>query len=433
MFDVRWLNISVEVWCAAFCAVGIACALLFTRTERVFRNYLVALFVAVLVAAGGDALAGIFRGDRGDLAWIATHAGNLATFCGGFVLLAIYTSYLCARLEAAQAPVANARSWCAVVWTAAGVMCVLTALGAFYHIDADNVYRRTGLYWATLLYALPVAAFDTYLTVRARARLDSLLFACLMAYNVIPVLATVAQTFTYGFNVLIVADMICVLLLFFEIQTWSARILSERSEQLVRSEAELADSRIAAMVSQIQPHFLFNALDSIYQLCEEDPSRAQQAVDMFSSYLRANLASLRRTAPVPIETELGHVRTYLDLEKISMEDLLIWELDVQATGFSVPALSVQTLAENAVRHGVSKKPDGGHITVRTREDRTCWMVSVTDDGVGFDTSAPLGEGHVGLENSRRRIEALCGGTLDITSEPGRGTTAVIRIPKEERL
>ena len=428
MFDVRELNIAIELWGAVFCVIGIACTLLFTYTQRDFRVHLATLFGLVLCATTGDAIAGIFRGQPGTLASVATHVGNYVTFSGNFMLLAAYTSYLCRRIEGAGAN--SPQTWRTTIWICSTCMCLLTAMGLFYRIDSANLYHRTGFFWLTVAYVLPVGLIDTIITLRHREVLGRSLFGCLMFYNIIPIVAAVMQVFVQGLNLQSIADVLSVLILFLEIQTYSARTLTLRSEQLVRSQEELSESRIKAMVSQIQPHFLFNALDSIYLLCEEDPARAQYAIDMFSTYLRNNLASLRRSTPVPIETELAHVRTYLELEKVSMEDLLDWEIDAPATGFSVPALSVQTLAENAVRHGVGKKPGGGTIVVRTRETQDGWVVLVIDNGVGFDTSAPIDEGHVGLENTRQRLEALCEGTLQVTSKPGVGTTALIRIPKE---
>ena len=428
MFEIREVNIAIELWGVAFSALGILCTLLFGRAEGRYRNLFIAFFSLELVAAGGDAMAGIYRAQPGAVAWTATHLGNFATFAGNIFLLAIFTSYLLARLEDVGGTYHSTLS--RVVWAVAGIMCVLTALGAFYTIDEHNVYQRGSFYWVTLVYPLVVGATDASVVIYNRHHFTKTAFACLLFYLSSPILAMAVQIYVYGLNFLIIVGILSGVMLFLETQASSARMLVERTEELARSRVEVSEGRIAVMVSQIQPHFIFNTLDSIYYLCAEDPERAQEAVDMFSTYLRANLASLTKMAPVPIETELAHVRTYLELEQLSMEGLLNWDIDVQAQGFLVPALALQTLAENAVKHGVGKRPGGGHVTVRTREDRDCWLATVEDDGMGFDTTLPIGEGHVGLENTRQRLKALCGGTLEVTSAIGRGTTAVIRIPKQ---
>ncbi len=187
------------------------------------------------------------------------------------------------------------------------------------------------------------------------------------------------------------------------------------------------------MLSQIQPDFLYNTLDSIYILCKKDPDKAQKAVSYFADYLRLNLSSINREEPVTIETEMNHVKTYLELEKMSSEDTVNYNLDVEAGGFMVPALSVQPLVENAVRHGITRKKGGGTVTVKVREYDDFYEIYVIDDGAGFDLSQPPDDNgtHLGMENVRKRLDVMCGGTLTVSSALGKGTTAVIWVPKEK--
>ena len=196
-------------------------------------------------------------------------------------------------------------------------------------------------------------------------------------------------------------------------------------------EKELEDSRIAAMLSQMQPHFLYNVLNSIYQLCEVAPKTAQDAIVHFSDYLRNNMASLEQKEPISFEEEYRHVQTYLTLEQIRFPSTLRVEEDIQAANFKVPPLTVQVLVENAVKHGVTKKRGGGTVTVATRELPDCWQITVQDTGKGFDPAryGEDGKPHFGLRNVRERLRLMVGGTLTVTSAPGQGTTAEIRIPK----
>jgi two-component system LytT family sensor kinase len=446
LFDVRELNISIEMWGVVFCVIGIVCVLLLTQTGwRRYRNLLVAGYTMELISAAGDALAGVYRGQMGDGAWLATHVGNFATFAGGFLLLAVFTMYLCERLEEAGGSRYHAWSW--GVRIASIVMCVLAALGVFYQIDTGNLYHRSGMYWIAQAYVVVINVVNAVLIVLNRRRLERSALACLLFYALLPLFLSIVQVYVYGLNFSIIAGVLGLSVVFLEMQAHASRTLVERNEELARSRVEVSESRIAVMVSQIQPHFLFNTLDSIHYLCGEDSERAQKAIEGFSTYLRTNLDLLSRTNPVPIETELAHTRTYLELEKMSMEDLLDYEIDMQATGFNVPALSVQTIAENAAKHGVGKRPEGGKIRICTREEAECFVVEVADDGVGFDVesaarpaggdasdagakSAERGSTHLGIENTRMRLEAMCGGELHIESEPGRGTMVTMRIPKK---
>lgn len=206
----------------------------------------------------------------------------------------------------------------------------------------------------------------------------------------------------------------------------------KQETQLMQRELELSESRVKVMVSQIQPHFLYNSLNSIYHLCEMDVEKAQHAINDFSDYLRANLDSLKLNRPVPFDIELKHLENYLELEQIRFEDELKVTYDIQEEGFMLPALSIQPLVENAVKHGVGKAANGGTITITTRRADTSYEVVVADDGVGFDISEIPGDGqsHIGIENVRQRLQLMCSGSLEIKSEKGKGTTAVIRIPMQ---
>ncbi|MGN0693255.1 MAG: sensor histidine kinase [Oscillospiraceae bacterium] len=195
--------------------------------------------------------------------------------------------------------------------------------------------------------------------------------------------------------------------------------------------AELTDSRISIMLSQIQPHFLYNVLNSIYCLCEKDIDAAQAAISDFSDYLRGNMNSITKKDLVPFSTELDHLKTYISLEKMRFGDKLDIVWDIQTDNFMLPALTVQPIVENAVNHGICSSDNGGTITITTRETDASIEIEVHDDGVGFDENEYINdrEGHIGIMNVRSRLNKMCGGELDIKSSLGVGTTAVIRLPK----
>ena len=110
------------------------------------------------------------------------------------------------------------------------------------------------------------------------------------------------------------------------------------------------------------------------------------------------------------------------------------EYDIAVAGFSVPPLSIQPLAENAVKHGLMPREGGGTVTIRTRERDDAYEIAVEDDGVGYDPEALPEDDrmHIGIQNVRERLQDICRGALTIQSAPGAGTTAVIRIPKQSR-
>ena len=197
---------------------------------------------------------------------------------------------------------------------------------------------------------------------------------------------------------------------------------------------ELYEAKVSVMISQIQPHFMYNALTSIAMMCQIDPDTAQEATVTFADYLRGNMDSLKQTKPVPFETELEHLKKYLYIEKLRFADLLNIEYDIQTTGFYLPLLSIQPLVENAVKHGVGMKEDGGTVKISTRETDDAYEVIIEDDGVGFDVNEQKDDGrsHVGMENTKKRLHDMCGAQVVITSVIGEGTTARVILPKEEQ-
>ena len=194
--------------------------------------------------------------------------------------------------------------------------------------------------------------------------------------------------------------------------------------------AELTESRIATMISQIQPHFIYNTLGTIEQLCITEPKEASKLVRNFSLYLRGNFSELDNAKPIRFSQEMNHVKHYTDIEQVRFPDMTI-QYDLRSVEFLLPALSVQPLVENAIKHGLMGLEEGGIVTISAYETDDSYVVEVTDDGVGFDMNAGYDETkHVGIKNIRGRIEAMCAGSLTIESEIGKGTKATIRIPKE---
>lgn len=195
-------------------------------------------------------------------------------------------------------------------------------------------------------------------------------------------------------------------------------------------EAELKESRISIMLSQIQPHFIYNTLGTIERMCLKDPKQAFDLVRNFSLYLRGNFSELDSVTPIQFAEELKHVEHYVNIEKVRFPDMNI-EYDVETTDFILPALSVQPLVENAIKHGLMRLESGGTVIIRSYETPTHFCVEVKDDGVGFDTNLPIDEKkHVGIRNIRGRLKAMVNGELILDSKVDVGTKAVIMIPKE---
>ncbi len=208
---------------------------------------------------------------------------------------------------------------------------------------------------------------------------------------------------------------------------------TQLDKQLQEQQQQLLQSRISILLSQIQPHFLYNTLTVICGLCDENPKEAKKVTAEFADYLRHNLDTLNQCASVPFADELRHIKVYLYIEKKRFESKLQIIYDIKTDEFRIPSLTVQPLVENAVKHGILRRKNGGAITISTQNLDGWYEVIITDDGVGFDVNEPLAEPetHIGIQNVSDRLWSMCRGTLTISSEVGVGTKAVIKIPKEK--
>ena len=233
----------------------------------------------------------------------------------------------------------------------------------------------------------------------------------------------------YIFVVFFVAAMIAVLKVIPNSINTLAKAKELETEKIVLN-AQLAESRVSTMISQIRPHFIYNTLGSIEQLCEIDPPKAGELVHNFAKYLRGNFGELDNPKPILMSQEMEHVQHYISIESVRFPDMT-FSFTMDSNDFHIPALTVQPIVENAIKHGLMKLPKGGTIRVVAYETNTHYCVSVEDDGIGFDTRDLLDERkHVGIRNIRGRLKAMVDGTLEIESTEGVGTKVRITIPKE---
>lgn len=209
-------------------------------------------------------------------------------------------------------------------------------------------------------------------------------------------------------------------------------LLLDYTEQVRRmkdQELELMENRLAITLSQIRPHFIYNSLGAIRELCRQDPEEAREAITAFTAYLRGNMETLQSAKLIHFSKELSHIETYLKLEQLRFGDSLKIHYDLQENDFFLPALTVQPLVENAVKHGICAREEGGTLLLSTRREGENVLIRVQDDGVGFAAEAPVGSEHIGISNVRSRLEQQANGTLTIESAPGHGTTATVILPQ----
>jgi len=241
--------------------------------------------------------------------------------------------------------------------------------------------------------------------------------------------------FTIGFESFLVDNtwgFLCAVLGF---HLWQyAQQARERALKETKLEARLASAELQVLKMQLQPHFLFNTLNTIYNLIPLNGREAQSMIARLSNLLRFSLDHVT-TEKVPLKDELDFLMEYLDIEKVRFEERLRIEKDVPADTLQaeVPNMMLQPLVENAIRHGIGKKAAGGAITIAARRHNGRLEITVTDDGLPPPASVEETSG-IGLANTRARLTKLYGQDFTFRLEPAdRGTRVRMEIPYEERI
>jgi len=372
----------------------------------------------------------------------------LATMVLQYLMVALFVGYVkyLARAGKASRVIASFTYYFAA---GSALMCIISAKYThwYYIIDEQNVYQRQPYYNIALVLIAVLFVLVVLQIIVCAKRLLVKQIVSLLLYILIPFTMVILQVvFKPGIGLTNIGMAISLIIIFivsnvritFMESELNKKVLQQnmvllnQNKVIAEKKEEIENLQLNMVITQMQPHFVFNVLNIIYYLCAKDTKLAQTAIDNFSSYLRTNIDSLVSDELAPFSKELEHVKNYLDLEKLRFDDELEIEYDIGPTDFHLPMLVVQPLAENAVKHGIAKSSRGGKLIIRTVEDYDNYYIYVIDNGVGFDTKkkpADDGRSHIGIENVRIRIEKRVNGKLEIFSAKGKGTTAVITIPK----
>ena len=306
------------------------------------------------------------------------------------------------------------------------IFVILDIVNIFTHIffkAVDGVYTRSPFMFMSQGYqfVMFVVIFVLALINKELRFREKLAF---FLYCLFPFVAIIAQNFMPGYAIAYLSIIITteILVLFLDV---------EKNIRIQEEEKKIKDAYINVMVSQIRPHFVYNTLSSISTLISLDPIKAKRALDDFTEYLRMNFSTLTNNQLVSFSDELKHIETYISLEKMRFPDRLNVIEDIRVTDFEVPPLSIQPLVENAIKHGILQKLEGGTLTIKSYEDDTAYIVEVIDDGVGFDpNNINLENGeHIGLNNIRHRLSLMCNGELFIESQIDKGSKVVVKFYK----
>lgn len=431
--EMRLLNGSLLVFSVLVTLFLLIGAVTDVNRTRTFMKHFIILLMSNLFMQLGEAGIWIFGGVPENIAVLKVSA--LMSLVFSYILIASYTYcllYFVSEKKTVSLLPAH---------IIAGVCCFFIILsivsffnGIFFSYDACGNFVYGPLYGLVRAFDLIGIIWEILLVLRFKKILTLRVTLFLVTFTVLP-LAAMSLQFIWDPIPEYLATTLSLVVIYILFHGEIANRLVENEKQLARAEKQLYESRISVMLSQIQPHFLYNSLNAIRSLCRKDPEQAREAIGSFAEYLRGNMDSLNNRKPIPFIRELTHIENYLKLEKFRFGDELKVNYDIKEKNFFIPALSVQPLVENAVKHGICEKENGGTLTLKTYRDGEYIVIEVSDDGIGFDAEKLISEdkerSHIGIQNTRERLKQMMGASLTIESAPGKGTVAKIRFIPEE--
>ena len=290
-----------------------------------------------------------------------------------------------------------------------------------YSVGADGIYRRGP--WYPLLLVPPALLMLVNLTIvlRRRRKLRTRQLWAVLSFLLIPLAAMLLQMLYYGLLTIALGTSVGSFVLFTAVQR-------DLTDQYLEQQKEVTRRELDILMLQMRPHYIHNTLMSIYYLCDSDPALAKQVCGDFAAYLQGSFTGLGGREPVSFAEELRHTKAYLAVEQARYSGQIEAVFDTPYTAFRLPALTLQPLVENAIRHGLDPERGVLHIRVGTRAlDEGC-EVLVEDDGAGFSDAQE--SNYPAIENIRTRLAFHCGGSLTLSAREGGGVRARVYLPRK---
>ena len=426
--NMRELNVCLLIFSALVVLFLLIGAIADTIRIRPFMKIFIRLLIVDIIMQLGEAGMWMFAGSPEKIPLLKLCC--VMSFGGGSLLIALYTYCLlefCRESETVSMLPAH------IMAVACCIMLLLVIVSVFngmiFTYDAQGVFSDGPLAFVVNLFDIITFLVEVFLIIRYQRLYTMRGMLSLLSFCILPFFTMLLVDVWYPTPEYL-ATTLSLIMVF---------ILFHRKlvKQLAEQEKELQQSRISIKLSQLQPHFLYNTISAIRELCRQDPEQAFDGLGFFATYLRFNLDSLGSEKLIPFTKELNHIQTYLELEQMRFGEELVINYDIQVKDFYLPPLCVQPLVENAVKHGLCKKEGKGVLLLRTREQEDKILIEIQDDGVGFDVekwnSKKEQTKHYGIENVSMLLKQMINAELMIDSEPQKGTTVRILIDKKKKV
>ena len=431
MFTLQNFQISVSLWGSFFCLITIVSILIGKNFDKKGSHLLIILMICSMLLLVSNMLSWIFRGREGAAAFYIVRISTFSTFLFGFLTIPLMTSYL-THLIVLRSGI-EGLMWKYVEWVIFGIGAAVLVLNLFkgfiYSFDESNDYYGQIYGFVPGIVGLFGLIISIGVVLQYLRYFNKFEKGAFITYLLLPLTGVLIDMFLNRLIFTVFALVISSLVLYFSYEFNSREYRSEL-------EQSLADQQIRMFNQQIQPHFIFNSLAVIKYQSRKSPEEAVVTIDEFADYLRGCSDMMNSTECVPVKQELDLIGHYINLQKRRFGEQIDYRTSIEDTDFEIPPFTLQTCVENAFTHGLrGQAVENEYISVKTYQGRLSHVIEIEDNGAGFDTRElrdSAGSKHIGIKNTEERIKLMCGGSMHIESEPGKGTLVTITIPRSRK-
>ncbi len=404
------LNMSIDIFGIAVSVTGIICSIIASRINSLVKRYFVALFAYLLLYVTSNMVALLFRGTSLSYGRTILYLSNFGEFLMSALLAYRVSNYL-ADISIREEERKQRYKNILLALLAGHVLLLLISqfTGLYYVIDENNYYHRSTFFPLAFLFGGSMLLLDMKLILDDRGSLSTKQIVGFWAFLIAPFLAVIAQMFFYGIDVLVIATVAAGIFMF-------SLMVLDQTERNLDKQTENEKIKTSLLLGQISPHFIFNSLMSIQDLCYTDPKMAADSIGDFAVYLRHNMEDLTISEMIPFEKEMGFIEEYVRLEKLDPDRNFEVVYDLEERDFLIPTLTLQPVVENAINYGaLTCKQETGKVVISTRREKDAIKIEVWNnfEGKRSVTSGQKKHRSIATENIRSRLKHFCDGTYEI--------------------
>ena len=427
----QYLRISVELWGCFFCIMAAVAVFITRRSDPKGARRLIRVMLCCIILMSSEILL-VFATEMKECDYIILRILHFSSNFVGMLIIPLVANYIshiiCVRSEGTRI------YWSTVEWGVFFLGIILLSINEFipyiYYIGEDGKYIELAFFFlpvAVIFIGLLMALSVVIVYIRYLANIEKV---AIVSFLLLPMMSMIMLIYDEGKYYINIAIVISAMIMFFAYEI-------NYSDYMVKLEKNLNDDKLRIINQQMQPHFIFNSLALIRYLCRTNPQEAIKSIDDFSVCMRKTTDFMGYNLCTDVANEIDFVKHYLNIQKKRFNEKIDIKFLINDVDFSIPPFSIQTLTENALHHGLQDgQVEDARIVIETKKIDGNHIVIISDNGVGFNVDEAKNDkfkndeaGHVGISNTRKRIEIMCNGQLFIESKPNTGTSIKIIIPE----